>query len=173
MYNNLKVSESNSLKAVIEELLEWCEKKEKEGELGRTFFNEPIIESKMEKWEAENGVKIPESYKEWLRFSEKCQIDGTTATFWGSDEFNSEYVPDDLIVVGEIIGDGQVVCFSKAEGVFVEYYEGNIQNRMENFNEIIKKIFVNTNANLGLSRKTLELFMEFNKKYMKNEKEDN
>ena len=42
MYNNLKVSESNSLKAVIEELLEWCEKKEKEGELGRTFFNEPI-----------------------------------------------------------------------------------------------------------------------------------
>lgn len=173
MYNNLKVSESNSLKAVIEELLEWCEKKENEGELGKTFFYEPIKESKMEKWEAENGVKIPESYKDWLRFSEKCQIDGTTATFWGPDDFKSEYVPDDLIVVGEIIGDGQVVCFSKAEGVFVEYYEGIIQNRMENFNEIIKKIFVNTSANLGLSRKTLELFMEFNKKYMKNQEEDN
>ena len=173
MYNNLKVSESNSLKAVIEELLEWCEKKEKEGELGRTFFNEPIKESKMEKWEAENGVKIPESYKDWLRFSEKCQIDGTTATFWGPDDFKSEYVPDDLIVVGEIIGDGQVVCFSKAEGVFVEYYEGTIQNRMQNFNEIIKKIFDDTSAALGLSRQTLELFREFNKKYMKNEKEDN
>lgn len=151
MYNNLKVSESNSLKAVIEELLEWCEKKEKEGELGRTFFNEPITESKMEKWEAENGVKIPESYKDWLRFSEKCQIDGTTATFWGSDEFNSEYVPDDLVVIGEMVGDGEVICFSKESRKFVEYYEGNIENYYENFdgilNEILRIIGKNKNGN--------------------------
>ena len=69
------VPENNSLKKEIEELLEWCEKKEKEEELGRTYFNEPVSDEKMTRWEEENGVKIPESYKEWLRFTEKCMID--------------------------------------------------------------------------------------------------
>ena len=38
-------------------------------------------------WEERNRAKIPESYKEWLRFSGKCRIAGNTATFW--DRMNS------------------------------------------------------------------------------------
>lgn len=136
----MNVPENNSLKKEIEELLEWCEKKEKEEELGRTYFNEPVSEEKMTRWEEENGVKIPESYKEWLRFTEKCMIDGTTANFWGPDEFNSDYVPEDLVVIGEMVGDGEMVCFSKESGEFVGYFENKINERFNGFSEVIKEI---------------------------------
>lgn len=140
MYN-CNVPDNNSLKAEIEELLEWCEKNDIEDECQGSYFEEPIEESKMSKWEEENNVKIPESYKEWLRFSRKCRIDGTTATFWGPDEFHSEYVPEDFVVIGEMVGDGEVVCFSKSKGEFVEYFEGRVWGKhYSNFSEVLKEV---------------------------------
>lgn len=136
----MRIPENNSLKKEIEELLDLCEKKEKEDELGRTYFNEPVSEEKMTRWEEENGVKIPESYKEWLRFTEKCMIDGTTANFWGPDEFNSNYVPEDLVVIGEMIGDGEMVCFSKESGEFVSFFEYRINEMYKDFNDIMIQI---------------------------------
>ena len=47
--------------------------------------------------------KVPESYKEWLGFSGKCRIAGNTATFWGPNEFHSEYVPEGLVAIGELM----------------------------------------------------------------------
>ncbi|MBQ3665256.1 MAG: SMI1/KNR4 family protein [Lachnospiraceae bacterium] len=140
MYNNYMIPENNGLKEEIRSLLEWCEKKDTEGELGNTFFEAPIEESKMTKWEEENGVKIPDSYKEWLRFTEKCRIDGTTASFWGPDEFHSEYMPENLVVIGEVVGDGEVVCFSKDTGEFMEYFEGNIEKKYSYFSGVVCEI---------------------------------
>ena len=137
MYNNYMIPENNGLKEEIRSLLEWCEKKDTEGELGNTFFEAPIEESKMTKWEEENSVKIPDSYKEWLRFTEKCRIDGTTASFWGPDEFHSEYMPENLVVIGEVVGDGEVVCFSKDTGEFVNYFEGKVEERNIDFGKKI------------------------------------
>ena len=139
MYNNYMIPENNGLKEEIRSLLEWCEKKDNEGELGKTFFEAPIEESKMTKWEEENGVKIPDSYKEWLRFTGKCRIDGTTASFWGPDEFHSDYVPENLVVIGEVVGDGEVVCFSKDTGEFVKLFESK-RDRYKSFGEIIRFI---------------------------------
>mgnify|MGYP004669358749 FL=1 len=53
-------------------------------------------------WEERNRTKILESYKEWLRFSGKCRIAGNTATFWGTNEFRSDHVPEGLVVIGEM-----------------------------------------------------------------------
>ena len=78
MYTKIEIPENNSLKSKIEELYEWCDKRDNDDELGKTYFNEPIDEDKLNKWEEANGVKIPETYKEWLRFTEKCLIDGRT-----------------------------------------------------------------------------------------------
>lgn len=139
MYN-CSIPENNSLKEEIRELLEWCEKTDCENGATGSFFNAPVEELKMTKWEEENGIKIPESYKEWLRFSEKCRIDGTTATFWGPDEFHSNYVPEDLVVIGEMVGDGEVVCFSKAKGEFVGYFEGGICERYSSFRGVINEV---------------------------------
>ncbi|MBP5595299.1 MAG: hypothetical protein J6Y02_07950, partial [Pseudobutyrivibrio sp.] len=76
MYKELSVPE-NDLKDVITELLEYCDEKEEEGELGKTKFSSPVSEEEIENWEKENGVEIPETYKQWLRFTGDCIIDGT------------------------------------------------------------------------------------------------
>ena len=104
-----KVPENNSLKKEIRKLLELCKKDEKDNGEKRNYFNAPITEEEMINWEERNRAKIPESYKEWLRFSGKCRIAGNTATFWEPNEFHSEYVPEGLVAIGEINGDGEVV----------------------------------------------------------------
>ena len=76
-----KVPENNSLKKEIRKLLELCKKDEKDNGEKRNYFNAPITEEEMINWEERNRAKIPESYKEWLRFSGKCRIAGNTATF--------------------------------------------------------------------------------------------
>ena len=134
-----KVPENNSLKKEIRKLLELCKKDEKDNVEKRNYFNAPITEEEMINWEERNRAKIPESYKEWLRFSGKCCIAGNTATFWGPNEFHSDYVPKGLVVIGEIIGDGEVVCFSKNEGIFVRVFEGKT-TELNDFACVLKEI---------------------------------
>lgn len=135
-----EVPENNSLKKEIKKLLELCKKDEKDHNgKKRNYFDEPIPEEEMINWEERNGAKIPESYKEWLRFSGKCRIAGNTATFWGPSEFHSDYVPKDLVVIGEIIGDGEMVCFSKNEGIFVRVFEGKT-TELDDFAGVLKEI---------------------------------
>lgn len=134
-----KVPENNSLKQEIKKLLELCKKDENENGEKRSCFNEPITEEEMVNWEERNRVKIPESYKEWLRFSGKCHIAGNIATFWGPSEFHSDHVSKELVVIGEIIGDGEKVCFSKDDGIFVRVFEGKtVEN--DDFAGVLKKI---------------------------------
>lgn len=138
--SNYNVPENNSLKKEIKKLLKLCKENDEESGAEDSYFEEPIEEQKMIDWEKENGIVIPESYKEWLRFSRKCRIVRNTAKFWGPDEFHSNYVPDDFVVIGEMVGDGEVVCFSKVTGEFVEFFEGKISEKYKNFSEIIKEI---------------------------------
>ena len=139
MYKELSVPE-NELKDVIAELLEYCDEKEEEGELGKTKFSNPVSEEEIEAWEKENGVKIPESYKQWLRFTGDCIIDGNTAEFYSPKNFRTGYVPEDLVIIGEQIGDGEVVCFSKRTGNIVTYFEGSINYEYGTFDKTIKEV---------------------------------
>lgn len=134
-----KVPKSNSLKKEIKKLLELCQEDESEEGEGRNYFSEPVTEEEMKNWEERNGTKIPESYKEWLRFSGKCRIAGNTAAFWGPSEFHSDYVPEGLVAIGEMVGDGEIVCFSKSEGVFVKVFEGETEE-FDSFARVLKKI---------------------------------
>ena len=130
----------NQLKEVITELLEWCDHQEEEGELGKTFFNDGLSEKPITEWEQKNDITIPESYKDWLHFSGKCVINSTTARFFAPEDFRFEYVPDGYVVIGEMIGDGEVVCFSKESGEFIGYFEGRISYRYSEFGSVLKDI---------------------------------
>ena len=140
MYKELSIPENNELKDVIFELLEYCDVKEADGELGRTKFSDPVSEEEIEDWEKKNGVKIPETYKQWLRFSGDCTIDGTTASFFSPKNFRTEYVPEDLVVIGEQIGDGEVICFSRTTGEIVSYFEGRINYQYGTLHKTLKEI---------------------------------
>lgn len=46
------------------------------------FFN-PVTEEALSQWESNNGINIPESCKEWLRFSNGAVIREQLAHFYG------------------------------------------------------------------------------------------
>lgn len=139
MYKELFVPK-NELKDVITELLEYCDEKEDDDELDRTEFSNPVSDAEIEEWEKENGIKIPETYKAWLRFSGDCIIDGTTAEFYSPKNFKTKYVPENLVIIGEQIGDGELVCFSKETGKIVTFFEGKERMDYGTFDETLKEV---------------------------------
>lgn len=92
-------------------------------------FFEPVDEEVMKQWEDENKITIPELYKEWLRFSNGAVIRGSLAYFYGIEGFepgNSDY-PEDCVIIGDLIGDGERLCFSKTTGKIVRINHGRIR----------------------------------------------
>ena len=45
-----------------------------------------------------------------------------------------------MIVIGEMVGDGEVVCFSKVTGKFVGFFEGSVSGNYSNFIGVINEI---------------------------------
>jgi len=58
----------------------------------------------------------------------------------GPDKFNSNFVPEDLGIIGAVIGDGEVICFSTSGGTFVNYFEGRTQNERISFDEVLSEM---------------------------------
>lgn len=113
---------NNSLTEEIKEIVRLCQ------ELGHDNFNfyPPETEEAIEEWEQKNGILIPESYKDWLRFSGYSEIMNELAHFYGVGDMiaNYEYLPDDLVYIGDLIGDGEMLCFSKTTGKIISYDHG-------------------------------------------------
>lgn len=118
-------SQKNSLQEEICELHELCKRME-EMELDESEFGPPASEEEILDWERLNGISIPESYKEWLRFSNGSVVMGNAAMFFGLNgiEITNKYIPDELVVIGELVGDGELLCFSKKSGKIVKLLEG-------------------------------------------------
>ena len=151
--------ENNSLKEEIEQILELCDDA-KAANKDSSFFDIPIDEVEMSSWEQETGITIPESYKEWLRFSGNSSISGVSADFWGPKHFHSQYVPDEFVVIGEMIGDGEVVCFSKETKHFIEYFENEIQAEYEDFNGVLNEVIRLLMEKLGKPQKMDQEMMD-------------
>jgi len=106
----------NSLTEEITQIAERSKKLEDEG----YYFEllQPEDEEKIISWEKENSIIIPESVKEWLRFTRGAIIADDIARIGGINGFESgcDYVPDEMVIIGQIIGDGQLIVFSKETG---------------------------------------------------------
>ncbi len=99
-------------------------------------FSAPISDEEINCWEKENGIQIPSSYKDWLRFTKSAVIRDTTATFYEPKDFiiqnenKSWDVPDECIVIGSIGGWGISVCFNKNTGELMYIDHGEIKNNL-------------------------------------------
>lgn len=120
---------------------------------GDPKFGEPCPESEITAWESKNGVSVPEDYKAWLMFTRSCRMH-----FYFLElrfpELKSETIfkdfsefPDDLVIIGEWVGDGELICFSKENGKIYTFYDGNITDRgtfkeflNEHINDLSKEI---------------------------------
>lgn len=134
----MKIAENNTLKKEIKEILKLCEEAKAEYGEKESYFNEGASESEIKEWESKNGIEIPESYKEWLRFSADCHIRQNLASFFFPRLV--DIVPEDLVLIGNLIGDGEVLCFSKTSGEFIGYFEGRVEIRKENFKEVLQEV---------------------------------
>lgn len=163
-----KVPEDNSLKKEIEEIVKLCEKAIPEYGENASFFNEGASEEDIKQWEETNEIRIPESYKEWLRFSADCQIRQNLAGLY-FPRF-SEIVPSELVIIGWLIGDGELLCFSKENGNFIRWFEGKVNDEFENFGDMLKEIIRMLKEESKISKEAEDLFMKFMKNAEEREK---
>lgn len=120
-------SKDHSLEKEIRELKKLCDLVEESPNITpSSWFDPPATEEEILEWESVNGIEIPESYKEWLKFSDSSQILLPSARFFGVKEMrvNDKYIPEDLVVIGELIGDGELLCFSKETGKIIRLLDG-------------------------------------------------
>jgi len=132
----------NSLEKEIRIILDIYEKYK--DELGNFKFAEPATEQEISAWEKTNGITLPESYKDWLRFSNGSTIDMCTAEFFGLEKItkHSKYktcLPDEYVWIGNMIGDGEALLFSRLTGKIVRHDHGNYRE-YDSMKEILLEV---------------------------------
>lgn len=132
---------NNGIAEEIKEIVALCDELEEEYGKEASWFSDPASETEIAKWERENKIIIPEQYKEWLMFSNDSQILNNTARFFGLKMIGiyDDYVPNDYVVIGELIGDGEFLCFSKTTNKIIRYNHGK-SKEYQNFKEILNLI---------------------------------
>ncbi len=107
----------NSLTKEITTIIELSRQLENESDFE---FEEPAAEKALSSWESNHGIKIPETLKDWLRFTGYANIDNQMVVIRSPKSYvvNPD-LSDDLVIIGELIGDGELLCFSKTDGRIV------------------------------------------------------
>lgn len=117
---------NNSLTEEIKEIVGLCQKLEPKYGANAFSFAPPASEEEISDWENKHGISIPENYKDWLRFSNGSVIERDFVRFNSLQYFcvDSKVVPDDLVIIGTLVGDGEILCFSKKTGEIIRYLDG-------------------------------------------------
>ena len=89
----------NSLMEKIKELVRLCEQIASDYGDDASWFKQPASDEMISNWENKHNVFIPETYKEWLSFTNEAQIRNSLAHFYGPDKFvmNSGAVLSEII----------------------------------------------------------------------------
>ena len=134
--NNL---EENYMKKEFDEIVKLCEEKIQEYGDHASYFMEPATEEEILEWENATNTRIPETYREWLKLTKSCQICQTTASYFFPKVEQPKYIPEDYVVIGYVVGDGEVMCFSKSKGNFITYFEGKVNEEYKDFIEVLEE----------------------------------
>ena len=104
-------------------------------------YDPPATDAEISLWEKEHNIKIPESIKDWLRFSSYSDIRSELAIINGLEDFKTdcELVPDEMVIIGEVIGDGQFIGFSKETGKILWEDHGKV-DEYDSFKDLLKEI---------------------------------
>lgn len=136
MYNDKTVKER------IEEIVE-CQK------AGYIMeFYSPATEKEISDFEKENSILIPESYKEWLRFSNGGYMFGSSISLYGvynsrcipniGKDFSKGMVPKEYGIVG--YWGSEHICYHKTTGKFFFYEYEEPSQYFDDFSGILAYI---------------------------------
>lgn len=108
----------NPLKKTLLKIMDLCEEKGPAYGYKNTVIEKPVAENEIAAWETEWGISLPDSYKYFLRFANGIQFFDSSEYISGLKGLNplDEYLGADYIHMGEMIGDGTMICISKTNG---------------------------------------------------------
>ena len=118
-------------------------------------YNKPATESEIQDLENSFNVTLPQSYKDWLSFSNGSIIYDDYIVLFSITEVKELQIksfPDDYIIIGKVIGDDEVVCISKTTQKFIRCFEGEerVFNSLNDFlKRPLKKMCLNAEEILG------------------------
>ena len=130
----------NAMKKEFDEIVKLCEEKVEEYGERASYFMEPATEEEILDWENKTGIKIPEDYKQWLKLTKTCQMCQTIASFIFPNDKQPEFLPNEYVLIGYVVGDGEVLCFSKDTGKYVTYFEGRVNDEYEEYKSVLAEI---------------------------------
>ncbi|MDD6097889.1 MAG: SMI1/KNR4 family protein, partial [Oscillospiraceae bacterium] len=118
------------LQECLERLKKGCEKLYDEYEYSEDYshFNPPATEEQIQAMEKRIGLALPQGYRKFLLFSNGAKIMGNSATIYGLDWIGASdpMVPAGYLTIGEVIGDGERIALSEADGQIYSCYNGRI-----------------------------------------------
>ena len=120
----------NNLTEEIKEIIRLCTELEDEYGEDSSCFNPPANDEEIKAWETEKGIILPEFFKEWLLFSDGSRILDGLANIYGLKNIDVSFpgVSDEFVVIGDIIGDGELLCFTKSDGHIFSDSHGEIDD---------------------------------------------
>lgn len=130
----------DTLKNEFNEIVRLCEEKVEEYGERASYFMEPATEEEIVKWEEETNTKMPDDYKEWLKLTKTCQICSTKASLIFPQTKQPDFLPNDYVLIGYVVGDGEVLCFSKSTGIYITYFEGKVDEEYDDLVSFLKDI---------------------------------
>lgn len=101
--------------------------------LGHSIFSKPVTQDDLKFWEQENETVLPDSLKDFLLVSNGLTVDDQLIKIFPIQRmkgYEQPYasVPEDLVVIGTVLGDDEKVYFSRKTGKFMMDEQGSIQN---------------------------------------------
>ena len=123
----------NTLKNEFDEIVKLCEERVEEYGERASYFMEPATEEEILEWERKTGIRIPEDYRQWLKLTANCQICSNIASLVFPELEQPDFLPDDYVLIGYVVGDGEVLCFSKSTGEYITYFEGKVNRKYDDF----------------------------------------
>lgn len=116
-------------------------------------FFQPATKEQIFRFEQEKGIKIPDSYKEWLFLSNGAHLFGRTTYLYGVDvstdftigyDFSKGMVPEEYIILG-FFGTKHICYSQKINNFFFYEYQNplNVPNEcllFDRFNDVLEYI---------------------------------
>ena len=90
-------------------------------------FNPPLTEKEiqdLEEYESRLGFKLPEAYREFLKFSNGARINGVEIYELDMIGMPDDYVPDDFLPITSIEGVPERMAISMEDGNIYMFWEG-------------------------------------------------
>ena len=94
----------------------------------KTFFNTPASEIEIASFKQKNKLLLPDELEKLYQLSNGFQILGRTAVVYELKKVGARFedIPEEYVVFGEIVGDGEKLCFNEKTGEIVTAYKEKV-----------------------------------------------